>query len=194
MHMNDINRTQQRGRLQVAMMIALLLPGFVQASVSGFCERDGARLTFTDGIAFWDARGADGAITTTVYLTAKPLDRSALSACVDCRDALTEDDYSSPRGKAVEQQKSAVNDGWIELSHTGGESGTGTIGNIMYLAKDGVLNGISGTNSTGSLSFSSVSETHVSGAIKTVPTPPEYFDDTDMTCDVSFDLPVGWPK
>ena len=70
----------------------------------------------------------------------------------------------------------------------------GTIRNILYLADDGVLNGIDGTNSTGALRFSSLSETHLSGTIKTVPTEPEYFDDTDMTCDVSFDLPVGWPK
>lgn len=194
MHTTDIMHTQCRGPLQAALLVALLLPSFAQAGVNGFCERNGKRLTFTDGIAFFDARDADGEITTTVYLTAKKLDRDALKACANCRDALPEDNFLSPRGRAINQQKSAVNEGWIELSHAGGESTMGTIINIMYLADDGVLKGINGSNSTGSLTFSSLSETHLGGTIKTVPTEPEYFDDSDMTCDVSFDLPVGWPK
>jgi len=60
------------------LMTLLFLVMPVQAdSVKGFCERDGKRITFSDGIAFADARDAEGVVTTTIYLTAKPLDRKA---------------------------------------------------------------------------------------------------------------------
>ena len=57
------------------ILIALVvLAGPAQAdSVQGFCERDGKRITFSDGIAFIDARDAEGVVTTAIYLTGGPL-------------------------------------------------------------------------------------------------------------------------
>ena len=65
--------------LILMVLVVLAMPARAD-SVHGFCERDGKRITFSDGIAFVDARDADGVVTTTIYLTAKPLDRKALLA------------------------------------------------------------------------------------------------------------------
>ena len=87
-----------------AMLLSLSLlagPAFAD-SVKGFCERDGKRLEFSDGLAFVDARDAEGVVTTTIYLTVKPIDRKALAACTDCSGAPGEDTFGSPRGNFIE--------------------------------------------------------------------------------------------
>ena len=133
-------------------------------SVKGWCERDGKRLAFTDGIAFQDARDAQGVVTTTIYLTAEPLDRGALAKCSACAAAPGESTFTSPRGDAVEAQRGATAAGWMEIAHTGGELDMATIVNLMYVATDGTLTGLDGGISGGTfLAF--------------VPNPEAIFDD-----------------
>lgn len=160
-------------------------------SVQGFCERDGKRITFSDGIAFVDARDADGVVTTTIYLTAKPLDRKALAACAACSEAPGETTFSSARGNEVERQRSATADGWIEMQHVAGELDMTTIVNLMYLAKDGVLTGLDGGN--GKVVLQTNSPTRIAGKLTSEAHEAPY-NDTDMNCAASFDLTVGWPK
>ena len=158
-------------------------------NVSGFCERDGKRLEFTDGIAFADARDEAGTITTTLYLTAKPLDRKALAACTDCGGTLGENTFVSPRGDLIEAQRAATADGWMEIQHVGGELDMSSIVNVMYLSADGTLTGIDGGN--GQVAFETRSEQRVAGKVTTV---AREDPSTDMSCDIAFDLAVGWPR
>lgn len=173
----------------------LLLPGLIQlahaAPVEGYCERDGKRLTFSDGIAFVDARDAGGVVTTTIYLTSKPLDRKALAACSECAEAPGENTFVSPRGDRVEAQRSATADGWIEIQHVGGELDMSTIVNLMYIDRDGVMTGLDGGN--GRVSLQTNSPTRIAGKVTSEAHEPPY-DDTDMDCAISFDVAVGWPK
>ena len=171
-----------------SMLLLLASPAWADA-VSGYCERDGKRLEFRDGIAFADARDAEGSVTTTIYLTAKPLDRAALARCAECRAAPGESTFTSPRGDLVEAQHAAVDAGWMELAHVGGGLDMGTIVNIMYLAADGTLTGIDGGN--GRIEFSARDGRRFTGKVVTEARGPG-LDETDMTCDVSFDLAVGW--
>ncbi|MBX3696956.1 MAG: hypothetical protein KF811_04035 [Dokdonella sp.] len=173
----------------------LLLLGLTQlgqaASVDGYCERDGKRLVFSDGIAFADARDAEGVVTTTIYLTSKPIDRKALAACVECAAAPGENTFSSPRGDRIEAQRSATADGWIEIQHVGGELDMTTIVNLMYVAKDGTLTGLDGGN--GRVLLQTHSPSRIVGQVSTEAHEPP-MDDTDMDCAIKFDVAVGWPK
>ena len=175
------------------ILIALVvLAGQAKAdSVQGFCERDGKRITFSDGIAFIDARDAEGVVTTAIYLTAKPLDRKALAACGECAAAPGLETFSSERGNTVEKQRSATADGWVELQHVAGELNMTSIVNLMYLAPDGVLTGLDGGN--GRVALLTNSATRIVGTL-TSDAREAPFNDTDMTCEASFDLTVGWPK
>ena len=175
------------------ILIALVvLAGPVQAdSVQGFCERDGKRITFSDGIAFVDARDAKGVVTTAIYLTAKPLDRKALAACGECAAAPGLETFSSERGNTVEKQRSATADGWVEMQHVAGELNMTSLVNLMYLAPDGVLTGLDGGN--GRVALQTNSATRIVGTLTSEAHEAPY-DDTDMTCEASFDLTVGWPK
>ena len=172
------------------MLMALAAP--VQAdSVHGYCERDGKRLDFSDGIAFEDARDGSGAVTTTIYLTAKPLDRAALAKCAECAGKLGENTFSSPRGDLVEAQRKATAAGWMEIQHVGGELDMTTIVNLMYLAADGTLTGLDGGN--GRAELQTHTTTRMTGKVATTAHEAP-MNETDMTCDVTFDLAVGWPK
>lgn len=173
----------------VFLMLVFAAPAHAD-SVKGFCERDGKRLTFTDGIAFADARDEDGVVSTTIYLTARPLDRAALARCAECAGPLPQNTFGSPRGDLIEAQRSATAAGWMEIGHTGGELDITTIVNVMYLADDGVLTGIDGGN--GRVAFDVRNDTRAAGRVFTEAHEPPY-DETDMTCDIKFDLVVGWP-
>ena len=177
-------------RLILMALVVLAIPARAD-SVQGFCERDGKRINFSDGIAFVDARDADGVATTTIYLTAKPLDRKALAGCAECAAAPSENSFGSPRGNAIEKQRAATADGWAEMEHVGGELDMTTIVNLMYLAKDGVLNGIDGGN--GRVTLQTNTPARIVGKLTSEAHEAPY-NDTDMTCDASFDLTVGWPK
>lgn len=172
-------------------MFAFLALPAVADTVQGFCERDGKRLTFSDGIAFVDARDSEGVATTAIYLTAKPLDRKALAACVACASAPGENTFSSPRAQEIKKQRSATAAGWIELQHVAGEMDMTSIVNIMYLASDGVLTGIDGGN--GKVVLQSKGPARIVGKVISEAHEAPY-NDTDMNCAVSFDLALGWPK
>ena len=176
--------------LILMVLVVLAMPARAD-SVHGFCERDGKRITFSDGIAFVDARDADGVVTTTIYLTAKPLDRKALAACGECSAAPGEDTFGSPRGDEIEKQRSATADGWVEIQHVAGELNMTSIVNLMYLSKDGVLTGLDGGN--GKVILQINSPTRIVGKLVSEAHEAPY-NDTDMTCEVSFDLVVGWPR
>lgn len=176
--------------LSATLLLALASPVHAD-SVGGSCERGGKRLVFTDGIAFQDARDAQGVVTTTIYLTAKPLDRAALATCAACAAAPGENTFTSPRGDVVEAQRGATADGWMEIAHTGGELDVATIVNLMYLAADGTLTGLDGGN--GHVEFATKSAARMRGKVTTEAREAP-MNETDMRCDVSFDLAVGWPK
>ncbi|HEU4663824.1 MAG TPA: hypothetical protein VFS55_07325 [Dokdonella sp.] len=178
-------------RLFCATLLLALASPVHADTVSGSCERDGKRLAFTDGIAFEDARDAQGVVTTTIYLTAKPLDRGALAKCRACAAAPGESTFTSPRGDAVEAQRAATAAGWMEIAHTGGELDMATIVGLMYVASDGTLTGLDGGN--GHVAFTTKSATRMSGKVTTEAREAP-MNETDMSCDVSFDLAVGWPK
>ena len=171
-------------------LLALASPAGAD-SVKGWCERGGKRLAFTDGIAFQDARDAQGVVTTTIYLTAKPLDRGALTQCGACAAAPGESTFTSPRGDVVEAQRGATAAGWMEIAHTGGELDMATIVNLMYVAADGTLTGLDGGN--GHVAFAAKGAARMTGTVTTEAREAP-MNDTDMRCDVTFDLAVGWPK
>lgn len=159
-------------------------------SVSGYCERDGKRLTFSDGIAFQDARDEQGRVTTTVYLTANAIDRAALAQCPDCREALGENTFMSPRGDLVEAQHAAVDAGWLEFQYVGGDLDMTTLVNLMYLAPDGTLTGLDGGN--GRIELATNDATRIAGKVLTDAREAP-MNETDMQCEISFDLAPGWP-
>lgn len=175
------------------ILMALLFPALpaLADKVEGYCERDGHRINFSDGIAFVDARDAEGVVTTTIYLTAKPLDRKALAACGECGSAPGENTFMSSRGDVIEKQRAATADGWVEMQHVGGELDMTTIVNLMYLAKDGVLTGLDGGN--GRVVLQTNSPTRIVGELTSEAHEAPY-NDTDMTCEATFDLAVGWPR
>jgi hypothetical protein len=174
------------------LLVLLAVAAPVHAdSVHGYCEREGKRLDFTDGIAFEDARDATGAVTTTIYLTAKPLDRAALAKCAECSGKVGENTFSSPRGDLIEAQRSATAAGWMEIQHVGGELDMTTIVNLMYVAADGTLTGLDGGN--GLVELQAHDATHVTGKVATTAREAP-MNETDMTCQITFDLAVGWPK
>jgi len=175
-----------------SLFVLLALAAPVQAdSVHGYCERGGKRLEFSDGIAFEDARNESGAVTTTIYLTAKPLDRAALAKCAECAGKLGENTFVSPRGDLIEAQRNATAAGWMEIAHVGGELDMTTIVNLMYLAADGTLTGLDGGN--GRVELDAHGAARVTGKVVTEAREAP-FNETDMTCDIRFDLAVGWPK
>jgi hypothetical protein len=178
-------------RTPTFLALLMLTPMAHADSVFGFCERDGKRLGFTDGIAFADARDGTGAVTTTIYLTANKLDRAALAKCASCAGALPENTALSPRGDLVEAQRTATAKGWMEIQHVGGELDMATIANLMYLADDGTLTGLDGGN--GHVSFDARTEKRVAGKVSTESREAP-MNQTDMRCDVTFDLAVGWPR
>lgn len=179
-------------RIPILLALAVLMPATALAdSVRGFCERDGKKLEFTDGIAFADARDEAGTLTTTIYLTAKKLDRAALAKCKECNAPLPENTMMSPRGDLIEAQRTATAKGWIEIQHVGGELNMTTLMNIMYLADDGVLNGLDGGN--GQIALETMTDKRVAGKMTTEKREAP-MNETDMNCDIAFDLTVGWPK
>lgn len=178
-------------RTLTLLALMILTSSAYADTVQGFCERDGKRLSFSDGIAFVDARDAEGVVTTAIYLTAKPLDRKVLAACKDCATAPGENTFMSSRGDTIEKQRSATADGWIEMQHVGGELNMSSIVNLMYLAKDGVLTGLDGGN--GKVTLQMNTPTRVVGKVISEAHEAPY-NDTDMNCEASFDLAVGWPK
>jgi hypothetical protein len=173
------------------LALCVLMPIAHADTVRGFCERGDKRLEFTDGIAFADARDATGAITTTIYLTAKKLDRAALAKCAGCSGALPENTALSPRGDLIEAQRTATAKGWMEIQHVGGELDMTTIVNLMYLADNGTLTGLDGGN--GKVSFEARTDQHLTGKVATEKREAP-MNETDMHCDIAFDLAVGWPK
>jgi hypothetical protein len=173
------------------LALCVLMPIAHADTVRGFCERGDKRLEFTDGIAFADARDATGAITTTIYLTAKKLDRAALAKCAGCSGALPENTALSPRGDLIEAQRTATTKGWMEIQHVGGELDMTTIVNLMYLADNGTLTGLDGGN--GKVSFEARTDQHLTGKVATEKREAP-MNETDMHCDIAFDLAVGWPK
>jgi hypothetical protein len=176
----------------ISLMVLLVLVVPVHAaSVDGFCERDGKRITFSDGIAFADARDSEGVVTTTLYLTAKPLDRKALAACEDCAEAPGENTFISPRGDAIKAQRSATADGWVKIEHVGGELDMTTIVSLMYVAADGTLTGLDGGNGRVKLEING--PTRMVGSIVTEAREAP-MNETDMNCAVKFDVAVGWPR
>jgi len=178
-------------RIPTLLGLCLLMPIAHADTVRGFCERGGKRLDFTDGIAFADARDASGAVTTAIYLTANKLDRAALAKCGDCGRALPENTAMSPRGDLIEAQRTATAKGWMEIQHVGGELDMSTIVNLMYLADNGTLTGLDGGN--GKVSFQARTDQHVTGKVATEKREAP-MNETDMNCDIAFDLAVGWPK
>ena len=178
-------------RISILLVLFFLIPVAQADSVRGFCERDGTRLEFTDGVAFADSRSSDGTLTTAIYLTARPLDRAALAQCDECRAELPEDSFASPRGDLIEAQREATAKGWMEIAHVGGELDMTTIVNIMYLSDDGWLTGIDGGN--GRVEFAARSATRVTGKVVTEAREAP-MNETDMLCDITFDLAVGWPN
>ncbi|MEO7326609.1 MAG: hypothetical protein ABIW82_17445 [Dokdonella sp.] len=178
-------------RALILMVLCLAAVPALADSVQGFCERGGKRLTFSDGIAFVDARDSDGVATTAIYLTAKPLDRKALAACAACKSAPGESTFTSSRGQEIKKQRSATTDGWIELQHVAGEVDMASIVSIMYLASDGMLTGIDGGN--GKVVLQTKGPARVVGKVISEAHEAPY-NDTDMNCAVSFDLALGWPK
>ncbi|HET6602944.1 MAG TPA: hypothetical protein VFG21_01850 [Xanthomonadaceae bacterium] len=178
-------------RLTAMLTLLFLMPVAHADSVRGFCQRDGTRLEFTDGIAFADARAADGTITTAIYVTSRPLDRAALAQCAECRAELPEDSFASPRGDLIEAQREATAKGWMEIQHVGGELDMTVIVNIMYLSDDGWMTGIDGGN--GRVVFDTRSATRVAGKVVSEAREAP-MNETDMLCDVAFDLAVGWPN
>jgi hypothetical protein len=151
------------------VLVALVAPAHAE-SVHGHCERGGKRLDFRDGIAFGDARDASGAVTTTIYLTAQPIDRAALAKCAECAGKLGESTFSSPRGDLVEAQRTATAAGWMEIQHVGGELDMTTIVNLMYLAADGTLTGLDGGN--GRVELQARTTTRMSGKVATTRATP----------------------
>jgi len=178
-------------RLPTLLALSLLMPIAHADTVRGFCERDGKRLDFTDGVAFADARDEKGTVTTTIYFTANKLDRAALAKCVDCGGALPQNTMMSPRGDLIEAQRTATAKGWMELQHVGGELDMTTIVNLMYLAENGTLTGLDGGN--GHVSFGARTDEHLTGKVTTEKREAP-MNETDMHCDIAFDLAVGWPK
>jgi hypothetical protein len=178
-------------RTLVSIVFLVFMASAHAGSVEGFCERDGKRITFSDGIAFADARDSEGVVTTTLYLTARPLDRKALAACADCAKAPGENTFMSPRGDIVEAQRAAIADGWVEIQHVGGDLDMTTIVNLMYLAEDGTRTGLDGGNGRVRLEINSPGR--MIGTLTTEAREPP-MNETDMNCDVTFDLAVGWPK
>jgi hypothetical protein len=178
-------------RSSVLLALLALMPAARADVVHGYCERGGKRLDFSDGIAFADARDASGAVTTTIYLTAKPLDRKALAKCAECAASLPENTMMSPRGDLIEAQRAATAKGWMEIQHVGGELDITTLVNLMYLADNGTLTGLDGGN--GHIVFDTRTEKRVAGKVTTETREPP-MNQTDMRCDITFDLGVGWPK
>lgn len=178
-------------RIPVLLALLALTPIASADTVRGFCERGGKRLDFTDGIAFADARESNGTVTTTIYLTAKRLDRAALAKCADCAAALPETTAMSPRGDLIEAQRAAVAKGWMEIQHVGGELDMTTLVNLMYLADNGTLTGLDGGN--GRIAFDTRTDKRVTGKVTTEAREAP-MNETDMNCDIAFDLSVGWPK
>lgn len=171
--------------------ILLLLAGTAQADpVSGYCERDGKRLTFTDGIAFHDARDEKGVVTTTVFLTANKLDRAALARCTECQAPPGENTFVSPRGDVIEAQHAAVDAGWLEFQHVGGELDMTVLANLMYLAPDGTLTGLDGGN--GRIELTRRDAERIAGKVLTEAREAP-MNETDMSCEIAFDLALGWP-
>ena len=177
-------------RVLIAPILSLLSLTAHADAVSGYCERDGKRLSFSDGIAFEDARDADGTVTTTVYLTANRIDRAALAQCGECRGALGENTFVSPRGDLIEAQHAAVDAGWLEFQHVGGELDMTTLVNLMYLAPDGTLTGLDGGN--GRIELTTRDGRRIAGRVLTEAREAP-MNETDMTCAVAFDLTLGWP-
>ena len=178
-------------RIPSLLALCVLMPIAHADTVRGFCERDGKRLDFTDGIAFLDARDETGAVTTTIYLTANKLDRAALAKCAGCAGALPENTALSPRGDLIEAQRTATAKGWMEIQHVGGELDMTTIVNLMYLADNGTLTGLDGGN--GHVSFEARTDQRLTGKVATEKREAP-MNETDMQCEITFDLAVGWPK
>ena len=172
----------------VFLLLMLATPAFAD-SVKGYCERDGKRLEFSDGLAFVDARDAAGVVTTTVYLTVKPIDRAVLATCAGCTDAPGENTFVSPRGDFIEAQP-ATKAGWVEMQHVAGELDMTAIVNLMYLDADGVMNGLDGGN--GKVVLQTNDGKRIAGTLGSEAR-GEGYDETDMTCAVAFDLTPGWP-
>jgi hypothetical protein len=178
-------------RIPILLVLLAMMPMAHADVVRGYCERDGKRLDFTNGIAFADARDEKGTITTTIYLTAKPLDRTALAKCVECAGALPENTAMSPRGDLIEAQRSATAKGWMEIQHIGGELDMTTLVNLMYLADNGTLTGLDGGN--GHIALDKPIDKRVVGKVTTEKREAP-MNATDMSCDIAFDLALGWPK
>ena len=176
--------------MRILSIVSLLALSFATQAdtVGGHCEGEGVRLNFTDGIAFADARSEAGAISTAIYLTVEKLDRAALTACPDCGGALPATRFASSRGYTVQKQ---TQKGWMEVNHVGGEMNVTSVVDVPYLDEGGTLTGLSGAEHL-VVTFVERSDKRVTGTVKTVV--DEYSDpSTDMDCDVTFDLAVGWP-
>ena len=63
--------------------------------------------------------------------------------------------------------------------------------NLMYVADDGTHTGLDGGN--GKVVFDTRSDARVVGKVITEAREAP-FNETDMNCEIAFDLAVGWPK
>ena len=79
----------------------------------------------------------------------------------------------------------------MEIQHVGGELDMTTIVNLMYLAADGTLTGLDGGN--GRVELQAHDASAVAGKVVTTAREAP-MNETDMRCDIAFELAVGWPK
>ena len=92
--------------------------------------------------------------------------------------------------RMVEAQHAAVDAGWLEFQHVGGELDMTTLVNLMYLAPDGTLTGLDGGN--GRIELTTRDGRRIAGRMLTEAREAP-MNETDMSCAVDFDLTLGWP-
>jgi hypothetical protein len=157
------------------------------ASVSGKCQREGTTLEFVDGIAFEAARDADGAVTTSIYFTTRPIDRAQLAKCPDCQGELPDSTFNSTRQDWLDAQIKAAAGGWLAADYIGGAMDMVVVHEVNYFAADGTMTGIAAGNENLTLAVNDGKR--ISGTL-------DYRegDYWGATCEGRFDLEVGWPK
>lgn len=157
------------------------------ATVSGECQREGTTLKWVDGIAFESARDANGVVTTSIYLTTKPIDRKQLASCTDCGGELPENTFMSTRRDWIGAQFKASKGGWLSAEYVGGEMDMVNVHGVDYYAPDGVQTGIAAGNERMTLDVKDGKR--IAGTLSYAE--GDYWG---ATCSGRFDLEVGWPQ
>lgn len=155
-------------------------------AVSGECQREGTTLKWVDGIAFESARDEAGTLTTAIYFSTLPIDRTQLTKCPDCSGELPVNTFLSTREDWIEAQLREAKGGWFAASHIGGELDMVSVNDVGYMAPDGVQTGIQAGNER--LKFDINDGKHMQGTLFN-----EEGDYFGATCSGTFDLEVGWP-